>query len=276
MTFTAQDAARLVALLREAAAAEIMPRFRNLDAGAVRAKTSATDLVTDADEAAERAIEAGILRAHPGALVVGEEGVARDPGRLKGLADAELAFVLDPVDGTLNFASGLPLFGVMASVLRRGEVVAGVILDPVVDDWAVAVRGEGAWLQRPDGGTRDLKVAETVPLERLTGTVSWRYLPERLRRGVTANLWRVAMAADLRCAAHTYRLLAGGHIHFAFWSSVKPWDHAAGWLIHQEAGGYAATFEGAPYRPADREAGLVSAPDRATWEALREAFLAGT
>ncbi len=67
------------------------------------------------------------------------------------LADAELAFVVDPVDGTANFAAGLPLFGVMAAAIVRGEVVAAAIHDPVGDDTALALRGEGAWIEAPDG-----------------------------------------------------------------------------------------------------------------------------
>ncbi len=273
MTFAVHDALVLAGILREAARAEILPRFRRLGPGEVRAKTGALDLVTDADEAAERAIEAGVAAAFPGALVIGEEGAGRDPRRLEGLAQADLALVIDPVDGTLNFASGLPLFGVMAAVLRRGEPVCGVILDPIVDDWAVAVRGEGAWIEGPDGRRAPLRVADPVPLAELSGNVSWRYLAPDLRPQVTARLPRVAAAADLRCAAHTYRLLAAGHLHFAFWSSTKPWDHAAGWLIHREAGGYAARFDGGAYDPARLEGGLISAPDRATWEVLREALL---
>lgn len=273
MTFSRSDALRLAEILRDAAQTEILPRFRNLSAGEIRTKTSHLDLVTDADEAAERAIEADLLQAFPNALVIGEEGVSRNPAILDGLGDADLAFILDPVDGTLNFASGLPLFGVMASAVMKGEVVCGVILDPISDDWAMAVRGEGAWTQRPDGGTSDLRVAPPVPVPEMAGNVSWRYLPEALRPAVTVNLPSVAMAADLRCAAHTYRLLAGGHLHFAFSSSVMPWDHAAGWLIHQEAGGYTAHFDGSPYKPVHRSGGLISAPDRESWLALREALL---
>ncbi|WP_134499153.1 inositol monophosphatase family protein [Microvirga pakistanensis] len=273
MTFSKADALTLAQILRTVAQAEILPRFKNLSAGAIRTKTSQLDLVTDADEAAERAIETELLRIFPDAVVIGEEGVSRDPKLLDKLAGADLAFILDPIDGTLNFASGLPLFGVMASAVMRGEVVCGVILDPVSDDWAIAVRGEGAWLQRPDGGTRGLKVASAVPLSEMAGNVSWRYLPEALRPVVTGHLPRVAMAADLRCAAHTYRQIAGGHLHFAFSSSVMPWDHAAGWLIHREAGGYTAHFDGSPYRPVDRGGGLISAPDRDSWQRLRDALL---
>ncbi|HZH12345.1 MAG TPA: inositol monophosphatase family protein [Microvirga sp.] len=273
MTFSRADAFRVAEILRSAAQAEILPRFRNLSVDAIRTKTSQLDLVTDADEAAERRIEADLLRAFPQALVIGEEGVSRDPTLLDGLGDADLAFILDPVDGTLNFASGLPLFGVMASVVMKGEVVCGVILDPICDDWAMAVRGEGAWLQRPDGSTTALRVASPVPLAQMAGNVSWRYLPPELRPTVTGHLPRVAMAADLRCAAHTYRLIASGHLHFAFSSSVMPWDHAAGWLIHREAGGYSAHFDGSPYRPVNREGGLISAPDEESWQALRDALL---
>src|SRR5919112_1004684 len=181
MSFSRSDALTVAELLRTTARAEILPRFRNLSAGAIRTKTSQLDLVTDADEAAERVIEAELLRLFPGAVVIGEEGVSRNAELLDGLGDADLAFILDPVDGTLNFASGLPLFGVMAAVVMRGEVICGIILDPISDDWAIAVRGEGAWIQRPDGSTSPLQVSPAVPLAETTANVSWRYLPPELR-----------------------------------------------------------------------------------------------
>ncbi|WP_457094613.1 inositol monophosphatase family protein [Microvirga sp. P5_D2] len=273
MSFYRKDALELAEMLRRAAQAEILPRFRNLTAEAIRTKTSNLDLVTDADEAAERFIEAEIRRAFPNATVIGEEGVSKDASLLDGLGDSDLAFILDPVDGTLNFASGLPLFGVMAAVTVKGEVVCGIILDPISDDFTMAVRGEGAWTQMPDGSATPLRPASPVPLSQMTGNVSWRYLPEELRPVVTGNFPRVAMAADFRCSAHTYRLIASGHLHFSFSSSVMPWDHAAGWLIYQEAGGYTAHFDGSPYRPINRGGGLISAPDKDSWQAVRDALL---
>lgn len=273
MNFSGTDALKLAEMLRSAAQSEILPRFRNLTSEAVRTKTSNLDLVTDADEAAERVIEAEILRAFPNALVIGEEGVSKNASLLDGLGNADLAFILDPVDGTLNFASGLPLFGVMAAVAVKGEIVCGVILDPISDDAAMAVRGEGAWTQRFDGSMTPLRAASPVPLAEMTGNVSWRYLPAELRSAVTGNLPRVAMAADFRCSAHTYRLIASGNLHFSFSSSVMPWDHAAGWLIYREAGGYTAHFDGSPYRPVNRGGGLISAPDKDSWQAVRDGLL---
>src|SRR4029077_6332694 len=126
------------------------------------------DLVTEADEAAERMITAGIVKQFPGCVVVGEEATAADPSRLNLLANADLAFVVAPVDGTANFAAGLPLFGVMAAAIVRGEVVAAAIHDPICDDTALAIRGEGAWSEASDGRRTDLHVASPVPLAEMT------------------------------------------------------------------------------------------------------------
>ena len=151
MPFSSNDALLIARLLREVAQTEIMPRFRNLADGEVRQKSSPLDLVTDVDEAAENIIRERLALAFPQAVVVGEEATEKDPSLLDRLGDSELAILVDPIDGTKNFAAGLPLFGVMAAVVSRGEVIAGIIYDPLGDDWALAVSGEGAWSERPDG-----------------------------------------------------------------------------------------------------------------------------
>ncbi|MCB4821660.1 inositol monophosphatase family protein [Roseicella aerolata] len=266
--------ADVAALLREAARAEILPRFRRLAQGEVRTKTGPLDLVTDADEAAERVIEAGLAARFPGCLVVGEEGTAADPALLGRLAGAELAFVVDPVDGTANFAAGLPLFGTMAAAIVRGEIVAAWIHDPLGDDTAVALRGEGAWIEAPDGHRHDLRVAAPVPVEQMVGSISWSYLAEPLRSQVTTRLSRLRAVVGFRCAAHEYRLVAGGHAHALLYNRLMPWDHAPGWLLHREAGGYAARFDGSAYGPLVTGGGMIVAPDRTSWEALRAALLA--
>jgi fructose-1,6-bisphosphatase/inositol monophosphatase family enzyme len=273
--FDDRDLAELAALLREAGLVEVMPRFRHLGPGAVRSKTDALDMVTDADVAAERAITAGLLRRFPGAVVVGEEATAADPSLLSRVEDAELAFVVDPVDGTANFADGLPLFGVMAAAVVRGEVVAAAIHDPVGDDCVLALRGGGAWRETPDGQRDALRVAPAAPIEAMIGCVSWRFLPPAQRIIVCANLPRVAATWGFRCAAHEYRMAAAGRLHFLLFNRLYPWDHAPGWLVHQEAGGYSAAFDGSPYRPSRCDGGLIVAPDKASWEALREALLGG-
>lgn len=275
MTIAARELSEIAQLLRAAARAEIMPRFRHLEPGAIRSKADPGDLVTDADEAAETMITTGLQRLFPGCVVVGEEACAADPGLIARLADAELGFVVDPVDGTANFAAGLPLFGVMAAAVRRGTVVAAVIHDPVGDDMALALRGEGAWLETPEGSRTDLRVAAPAPLAQMTGCASWRYLEPPLRETVAASLPRLGGNWDYRCAAHHYRLLAGGHWHFGLYNRLMPWDHLPGWLLHREAGGYAARFDGSDYGPHTVSGGLICAPDRDCWDAIRAALLQG-
>jgi fructose-1,6-bisphosphatase/inositol monophosphatase family enzyme len=271
--FSLAQLCTLVDILADASRCEIMPRFRQLGDGAIRAKTGPLDLVTDADEAAERLISARLRAAFPGCLVVGEEAASADASVLDGLMQADLAFVVDPVDGTSNFAWGLPLFACMAAVLMRGEVVGSAILDPVGRDCAVALRGEGAWMQSEDGKRRDLRIAPPVPLVQMSGGASWRFLPDGQGARVAANLPKVAASFTYRCAGHEYRLLASGACHYLFYGRLYPWDHAPGWLLHHEAGGYAAHFDGSEYRADNIRGGLICTPDRASYEALREALL---
>jgi fructose-1,6-bisphosphatase/inositol monophosphatase family enzyme len=266
---------RMHALLRDAAAREILPRFRNLAAGAVRAKTGPHDLVTEADEAAENFVAARLPDALPGVALVGEESASADPRVLESLATAEAALVLDPVDGTANFAAGLPLFGTMAALILRGETVAAWILDPLRDECAMALRGEGAWTAHADGRTTALQVAAPeTDTTRMTATISARYLPPDLAAHVRARLPRVGATWELRCAAHEYLLAARGHLHALMYWRLYPWDHAPGALIHAEAGGFSARFDGAPYVAArHRDGGLILAPSRASWQALHAALL---
>ncbi|SMF68532.1 fructose-1,6-bisphosphatase [Xaviernesmea oryzae] len=267
------DVTKFADLLRLAAKSEILPRFRRLADGDVRAKSEPVDLVTEADEAAERLIRREVEAMAPGALFVGEESVAADPALLGKLADADFAVVVDPVDGTFNFASGIPAFGVMASVVWKGEVVAGIIYDPMGDDWVMAERGAGAFLRRPDGEAIRLSVARSAPLEAMVGMASPAYFFGDVRERILGNLAKVRFFANYRCSAHEYRTFAGGHVQFVLYNKLMPWDHLAGTLIAVEAGGYAARFDGSPYRPSHVDGGLLLATDRESWQMLRREII---
>lgn len=263
------DIAGLANLLQEAAATEILPRFRNLGDGDVRMKTEAIDLVTEADEAAERLIKARIADMLPDALFIGEESVAADPALLAKLGDAERAVIVDPIDGTYNFASGMPLFGVMMSVVEKGETVAGLIYDPMGNDWMIAEKGAGAWLCRPDGTQTQMAVAPAVALPDMIGIASYSYYEGEERLRLLANLAAVRVFTSYRCSAHEYRSFASGHFHFVMYRKLMPWDHLAGCLISAEAGAHIARFDGSAYRPTDFDGGLLLAPDRDSWDELR-------
>lgn len=271
--FTFDDLDTVRRTLADAGRDHILPRFRRLQAADIRRKTSAFDVVTEADEEAERAITARLQSAFGGAPVIGEEATGRRPALLDLVGSAELAFIVDPLDGTRNFSCGLPLFGMIAAVVARGEVIGGVIHDPVTDSTAFALRGGGAWMQEADGSRRRLRVAPAVPLHEMEGVVGTGFLPQPLRGIVSRNLSRLGTTNWFRCAAHEYRLVADGHCHLLLYNRLMPWDHAAGWLLHREAGGFSAHFDGSPYRPAHTSGGLVCAPDEASWHAVRQGLL---
>jgi fructose-1,6-bisphosphatase/inositol monophosphatase family enzyme len=263
------DILALAAILRDAAKAEIVPRFRRLDPQTVHTKSSPTDLVTEGDTAAERAITAAIAQRWPEALVIGEEAVAADPALLDRMSAAPLAVTIDPIDGTANYAAGLPLFAVMASLVINGEAVAGILYDPMGDDWVLAERGGGAWLRRPDGSGVRLKVAAPVPLAETVAHVSISFLPRATKPQVLANFSKLSICANYRCAGHDYRTMASGHCHAVFFNKLLPWDHVAGSLICAEAGAYIARLDGSPYRPEHRDGGLILATDPDSWSVLR-------
>ena len=260
-------------LLREVSATEIMPRFRNLAAQDIRTKSGPQDPVTVADEGAEKALEAGLRRLFPGSDVIGEEAVAESPDLLARLSRPGRVWVIDPIDGTANFASDLPLFGVILALVEADRILAGFIHDPVGDDTAIAIAGGGAWMQSRDGARKPLRVSPALPVREMAGCISWRFLPEPLRSRVMSRLDRLAAAPDYRCAAHQYRMLAAGHCQIQLFRKLLPWDHAAGVLLHREAGGYSAHFDGTPYIPSETSGGLLLAPDAESWLELKKALL---
>ncbi len=130
MTFSDTDFDYVMTTVAAAAAKEIMPRLRNLDAGDISEKTSAIDLVTEADLLAERHITTALKARFPSALIVGEEAYEADKSVVPALAHAELAFTIDPVDGTFNFAAGLPVFGTIVAVIAKARRSAALSTIP--------------------------------------------------------------------------------------------------------------------------------------------------
>ena len=166
------DILAIANLLRDAAQTEVMPRFRRLSKDDIRTKTEPTDLVTEGDEAAERFIRREIAALLPNAQFIGEESVAADLALLDTLSDADLAVVVDPIDGTSNFVAGVPLFGVMAAIARKGETVAGILYDPFADDFVLAEKGGGAFTVGADGNRQPISGSRS----RATGAHGWARL----------------------------------------------------------------------------------------------------
>ncbi|WP_075216235.1 inositol monophosphatase family protein [Mongoliimonas terrestris] len=270
MRFSETELADLVAILRDAARVEILPRFANLAAGDVKAKSHASDLVTVADEAAERFIEARVRDRFGDVLFVGEEIFERDPSVVDRLSSAARAVVIDPIDGTFNYANGIPAFAVIAAIVEGGETTAGILYDPIRDDWQFALKGHGAFLEGPKQPRRPIRVAAPVPLDQMHGALNWAYVEGPLRERVLKGAARLWGGYSYRCGGQEMRLINEGGGHFALYGKLSPWDFAGSALIHREAGGYSARFDGSDYRPEHRDGGLLLAPDKATWDLLHD------
>ncbi len=238
----------LIAALQEVSRSTILPRFRNLDASEVAAKTSADDLVTIADQEAEVRLTEAAARILPGAAIVGEEAVSADPSHLQKIAGAERCVIIDPIDGTANFVAGLATFGVILAVVEAGRTVFGCLYDPVVDDWVAARAGQGAWFGRPGATDRPLRCRRVDAGEAL-GFVSPRLYPVP-ERGAMIDAYRAfGHMRALGCSCHDYRTIALGQGDFISSPMMNPWDHAAGVLILQEAGGDARVKGRDAYAP---------------------------
>ena len=249
-------------LIREVSAAEVMPRFVS---PGKRWKKRSGSVVTDADIAAEAFLAAELPALLPGSVIVGEEMADGDPAVLDLLDGDAPVWVLDPVDGTSNFADGSPDFAVMVGLVVRRETVAGWIYRPVDDAMYAAEAGAGAYRN----GKRLAVAPAPIEFGELEGSLGGFLrrrtdLPERFAR-VTAT----------QCIGVDYCALADGTIHFAHYRGVWAWDHAPGFLLHAEAGGVGRCLDRSVYRIGlPEKGGLLLAPDEATWEKLRELIAA--
>lgn len=254
-------------------ASEMLPRFRDLADDEVFMK-GPNDPVTVVDRACERLLEARLGDLLPNAKFVGEEACAADPATLDLVSSAGPVWIVDPLDGTANFAAGRDEFGMIVALLVDGETVAGWIHLPLESRTYVTIRGRGA--QRSDGKT--LKAAPPRPVDGLYGQFN---IPSKSDKPT-----RAASLADLaarlkkrepnRCSAYAYCGLADGSIDFLIYRNLKPWDHAAGILMVEELGGKTAHLSsGTAYRPADSAGPLIIGGASGTPELIRSQLLAG-
>lgn len=270
---TDQIETALIELMRETARTEILPCYRALEPGDIASKTSASDLVTIADRNSEQRISAGLAGILPGAGIVGEEAVSDDPDVLKRIGDGGMTVIIDPIDGTWNFAKGLPLFGIILAVVSGSETIFGALYDPVMDDVTVAHRGRGAFHINRGGSRRPLHLApaDQSDLSDLCGVVPVFLLSEPRRTVMISKLAAFERVMSYRCSCHEYRILAEGSLDFSMSGQLKAWDHAAGELIYREAGGFAAMMETEEgYLPVMTTGQLLLARNRDMWLRIRD------
>ena len=256
----APDLQKVSSVMREIAQDELLSKFQKLADDEVWEKARG-GTVTIADMASERRLKAALTKLDLSAVVLAEEDAEKNPTIIGCLKGDDPVWIVDPLDGTKNFAAGKEAFAMIVAYFHRGSVRAGWILEPATGRLVVAEEGAGAW---DDEGS--IMVAPSAPISQQTG-----FLGNRIRRNedVAACFGELI---NLRCRGIEYMALASGALHFAHYRSLKPWDHAAGDLIVREAGGHVAGFDSvARYQPAEPDYnGLLVANDEPSWSEISE------
>lgn len=262
---------RVATAIRDVSAEVIMPRFRSLGPNDVMEKHPG-DLVTIADQLAEEALAQRLQELDADSQVVGEEAVAADHTVLERASAGGRVWIIDPIDGTGAFARGDSRFAVMVALIDEGVTVSGWIWQPTAERMFVAHRGRGAYC---NGRLIDPRTNLRHNLDEMTGDVRTTFFvdPKRLelmRRFEGRD--RVVVDRGGACG-YVYPELATGALDFAVFGRQYPWDHAAGVLILEEAGGAARDLAGQPYQPTHTTWGLLSVSHHEQWDPIhRELF----
>jgi len=252
-------------LLRETSERELLPRFRNLSGTDVVGKPSLEDpddVVTVADRNAEAFLSERLSELLPGSVVIGEEAVAADEAVLSHLNGRSPVWLVDPLDGTRNFAVGEGPFGPMVALVERGEILLAGIHLSLTDELLLAERDLGAFAN----GQRLLGSQHEGPLR---GTVFAKFMPAELGQDLMVRTVNHVREPAVLCAASEYTKLAHGAKHYSVYYRLMPWDHAPGALILREVGGVSRHPSGKDYKVDDRRELTIAASSEAVWQAVQ-------
>lgn len=252
------------ALMRETAEKTLLKHYQRLGTEEVTNK-AADDVVTIADTESEIMLAEGLATILPEAAIVGEEAAHADPAIFERLSD-KLCWIIDPLDGTNNYAVGKPPFGILLALAQGGETVAGWIYDPLSGRLCSAHRGQGAWINGEPLTARSS--GESTPI----AAISLVFVDKAKRAALLEHIAPHYTLVDIpRCAAEQYPRIALGQNDVSLFEKTLAWDHAAGVLILNEAGGKAARPDGSAYR-VDRhlEPGLIGASSPKLFDEMAE------
>jgi myo-inositol-1(or 4)-monophosphatase len=210
-------------------------------------KSSPTDLVSEMDRASEELILGIIRRARPDDGLIGEEGGAKH-------SKSGLSWLVDPIDGTVNYLRGLPNYSISIAVVNEQAAVAGVVYDPTLDETFTAIRGHGAALNG------NPITCSSIALPRAIIGTGFSYSAAQRARQAEVLLGVLPAIGDIRrpgSAAVSLCWVACGRLDGFFETGLKPWDFAAGTLIAREGG---ADVRGAEMDEPRGELLIASAP----------------
>jgi fructose-1,6-bisphosphatase/inositol monophosphatase family enzyme len=244
--------------MEQAAKLMLLPRFRKLAEHEIEEK-DAGETVTVADRECEAYLTEALTRLLPEASVVGEEAVHADPALVQRLGD-DLCWIIDPLDGTAYFAAGQEPFGVMIALASGGKAVGGWILDPLSGRYCWAATGQGSWINGSRIAARAGGDRPSLGLSPLLKRRAGRF------EAVVQRLQGSFSLVDIpRCAAAHYPAMLLGSPDLTLYERTLPWDHGAGALLIEEAGGRVARLDGSSYRLDDDRVGLLASLSPSLW-----------
>lgn len=251
----------MLTLMRRASETVIMPHYQSLSDSQIQNK-AADDVVTVADHASEELLAEGLAAIDGSLAIVGEEAAEDDASILERLS--ERCWIIDPLDGTNNFARGKPPFGILIARAEGGVAQSGWIYDCLSGQFCVAHLGKGASVN----GER--VTACTSGEDPPVAAISVIFMDPAQRAAVQEHIAPHYRLVDTpRCAAEQYPRLALGENDVSVFERTLAWDHAAGALWLNEAGGRIARLDGSPYRVDETcRTGLVGAASPALWDEL--------
>ncbi|WP_414040663.1 inositol monophosphatase family protein [Acidithiobacillus sp. M4-SHS-6] len=226
-------------LLRTSAERFILPRFHTV----ASSRKPDGSILTSADIDSQNFLQDMLAARYPDIPLLGEEMPTQEQQQL--LDNSTALWCLDPLDGTSNFAAGVPVFGISLALLEKGHSVMGWIYDPVRAELFSAVRGQGAKVDNTLLHTR-----EAPALKRCVGVVDYK----RLQRSLALRIIDERPFHSQRnfgASVLEWCWLAAGRYHFYLHGAQQLWDRAAGALILQEAGGQISRFDGSPLQEKD-------------------------
>lgn len=265
------DTASVLQIMEDIAAQEIRPYFGQLKPTDIHKKTDGS-LVTVVDPVVEALLSDRLRRLLPDALILGEEAAAEDPAQLDLLSLSEKPiWVIDPLDGTSNFAAGRPEFAMIVALVQHNKILAGWIYDVPSHRTALAVAGKGTFL-----AGQQVSFTQNSPM--LWGDVRGGWTINAIapahHRSVKAATAQFRSITNIHCAAFEYLSILENRKDFHLFNRLKPWDHCAGALMLQEAGGHALRLiNGTAYAPNIFDGGLLIGKNYQQIQKLRQFFL---